>query len=105
MLHVGIRQFAKAEGVHSEVGVGEQVQPRDVGLVVRVDDACRILREQHGAFETVALAQQLPEHWHRFLRSILLVARQENDVFAVGLPGGRFVDDPMGGVAILAQTT
>jgi hypothetical protein len=51
--------------------------------------------EEHGAFETVALAEDLAEHGHGFLAAVFLIAGKQDDVFSFGLTDG-FIDDVIG---------
>ena len=61
-----------------------------------VDGAIRTQAEEHGAFETMALAKDLAEHGHGLLAAVFFVARQEHDVLAFGRTSG-FINNVVGG--------
>ena len=55
--------------------------------LVRVDRAVgRVDGEQHGAGEAVALGENLPQLRQEFLGTVLLVAGDQHDLFALARP-------------------
>ena len=83
VLHALVGQFTEPQLQHQHVCVVDQVQARDVRQILGVDLAgLRILAEQDDRFVAVT-GQQPAEHGEAFLRSILLVARDEYDASTV----------------------
>ena len=58
----------------------------------------RIDVEQHGALEALMLGQDSCEGGQGFLRAILVIAREKNDVLALARASGALVDESRLGV-------
>jgi hypothetical protein len=81
MLHVFVRQFAKAREDHHEVSTFKRRKTRDIVVAIGIDGASyRIDGEEHGAFESMMSRQQLGEHTHTFFGPIVFFARDKDDV-------------------------
>ena len=92
--HVRLGPVAEAEGHDDGVGRIERLSMGNAGLVIGVDRAIGIDGEEHRTFEAVALAENFCEHRQAFLGAIFLVAREEDNVPAVGF-SGRLEGDPI----------
>ena len=88
VLHLIVGVIAPAEGHDDDVGGVEGVGVGERTDVVGVDDAVGIEREEDGAFEAVALAEDFREHGQRFLAAVFLVAGEEDDVLVFRWAGG-----------------
>ena len=88
VLHVRRRKLLEAQKHHREIRRVERLQAGHVR--VARDDLAGILVdvEQHGAFEAVMLRENARERRQRFLRAILVIAREEDDVLARARAGG-----------------
>ena len=83
MLVLFRRPLAKARADDEQVGLVQRGDPGNALLIVRVDElARRVEGEQHGAIKPMPLAENLAQHRHALLGTILLVARNEHDVTA-----------------------
>ena len=71
-------------------GIGQRL------LVVRVDGAVGVEREQHRALEAMALAEDLRQHGQRFLAAVLLVTGEQHDM-GDGFGSARGQQDQGGG--------
>ena len=96
IFHLIVRQFAKTQQHDHQVGLFQRFHPHNIGLVVRIDRSIpRIDGEEHRALETVSRGQNPRKHGHPFLRTILLVAGQKNEVLAFAGPVPAFVKHPL----------
>jgi len=97
MLHLLVRQLAEAKGHDAQVGGVERFHAWDVGERHRVDGAVKgVYWEQDRAFEPVPHGQDFGQHRQTFLRAVLLISGEEDDMFTP--PGSvlAFVDDEVG---------
>ena len=86
VLHVLVGELPEPQEEDQHVRRVDGGQPRDVGLVVRVDDAgLWVLGEEHRAAETVTLRQDLRQHRQCLLGAVLLVTGNEDEVLAAAL--------------------
>ena len=98
MFHLVIRPVTETQQHDAQVGVIERLEARIVVARVRVDLSCLLIdREQHRALEAVSHRKNFRQHRQPFLRPILLVARDQHDVFAFARPALAFVRDPVSG--------
>ena len=82
MLHLLVRQFAKAGEDHQQVGRIEGFQPRDV-LRAGIDEAgLRIDGKEHRALAAVMDGEDLGQLRDQFLAAVLIVGGDEHDMFA-----------------------
>lgn len=95
VFHLVVGVVAPAEGHDDDVGGVEGVGVGEGTGVVGVDDAVGIEREEDGAFEAVALAEDFREHGQRFLAAVFLVAGEQDDVLVFRWAGG-FEDEGAG---------
>ena len=95
-LHVGIEPVAETQAENDRVGGVEGGGVGEGFLVIGVDRTVGVEGEEHGAFEAVTLAQDFREHGHRFLAAVFFIAREEDDVFALGFDAGGGREDEAG---------
>ena len=98
--HGGVWPLPKTKAEDDPVGGIEGLGVGDALVVVGINCAVGIEREEDRAAEAVTLTENFREHWQAFLGTILLVAREEHEVAtgtrAVG--GGRVGDRGGGGM-------
>ena len=95
VLHLLVGQVAEARGDNHQVGRLEALPGRGccrvwLGSIV----PSLVDGEQHGAFETVMLGQDLAQLRQRLLGAILLVAADQDDVLALAHAERTLVDHP-----------
>lgn len=92
--HLIVGEFAKAEEHNHHVGVIQEMETGDIGLADWIDEAgVRIDGEEDGAFEAVAIGEDLGEHRKGFLGAVFFVACDEDEVFALTRAGFAGVDE------------
>ena len=94
-----VRKLAESGADDHQIRFVQRVRSGDVFLEIRVDVAAvRVDGEEHGAVESVFLAEDLREHRARFLAAVFFVAGNENDILAIrGSSFGRETQ-PLGSV-------
>ena len=86
--------MAEAQQHHDGVGGIERGGVGETAARVGVNETLGVHGEEHGAFEAVALAENLPEHRQALLAAILLIASDKHDVRALAGAGLGLVSDP-----------
>src|ERR1700722_19715868 len=102
MLHLIVRQVAKASQDHYQVGGVKRLQAGDIIQLLRVDCAILLVDgEQDRAAEAVVSRQNFRQLRQRFLGTVLFVSTDENDILSLRLPVGlkhqEWVSRPAGG--------
>ena len=72
----------KTQEHHRKIRAVERLHARDVLRLARADVAVLIDVKQHRAFESLMLREDARQRRQRFLRAVLVIAREEDDVLA-----------------------
>ena len=83
VLHVLVGPVAEPKGYDNEVSRVHGLGVGDTLLVVGIDLALVIHREENGAVESVVIGEDAPKHGQTFLGAIFFVTTDKNDVLAL----------------------
>ena len=104
VLHLRVRQFPEPQAQHAQISRVQRGDAGHVRLIQRVDGAIgRIEGEHHRALEPVPHRQDLCQHRQPFLRPILLVPGEKNDVLALPRPGLALINHRVRSVRPIGQ--
>ena len=92
VLHLLLREVLKTQKDHREIRRIQGLHPRHVRVAGHDLTRGRVDIEQHGALEAVMLRENPRERRQRFLRAILVIAGEEDDVLAVSWASGSLVN-------------
>jgi hypothetical protein len=93
--HLFLGQIPEAGEDHQQIRRVQRFHAGNVLHVGRVDQArARIDREEHGAGEAMLRGEDLRQLRERFLRAVLLIARDEDDVLALAGALAACIDHP-----------
>src|SRR4029453_740411 len=93
VLHLPVGEILESEKHDQEIRRLERVESGDVRAPWLNEPGLRIGREEDTALEPVVLRKNPRERRKRFLRSIFMIAAEEDDVFAVAWTLVALIDD------------
>ena len=96
MLHLIVREILEAQEDDHQVGILQRLEPRDLRIARGDEAGLGIDREEHAALEAVPLREDPRQRRQRFLGSVLVIARKQDDVLARTWTLAPLVDDEMG---------
>ena len=98
VFHLVCREILETQKDDGQIGGREGFEAGRLGISGDDGAGLRIDVEQHGAFEALMLGQDACEGGQGFLRAILVIAREKNDVLALARASGALVHEGRLGV-------